>query len=401
MIFLKTKKAATEKEKKGLHDSPSLKTGAETTIPDAGEKDLANISPMVDIIDASKRRPDAGAIVEGKIILIEKNALYVDLGSIGTGIIYGREFMNARDTIKKVRAGDAIAAKVVEPENEDGYVELSLKEARQALIWEEAEEAAAKKTIFEILVKEANKGGLMLEWQGIKGFLPASQLSPEHYPRVENGNKEKIFSELQKFVGEKLSVSIISADPKEEKLIFSEKGGEEKEQTELVGKYKVGDIVEGEVTGIVDFGLFVKIEDGLEGLVHISEMDWGLVEDPRAMFKVGEKVTTQVIEVKDGKVSLSIKALRPNPWFEAEKKYKKGDIVKGIVIKHNKHGALVSIEEGVAGLAHISEFGDLEKLKETLELGKTYSFKITLFEPKEQRLTFSHKEALAEEDLGK
>lgn len=394
MIFLKTKKVAAEKKKKDIHDSPSAKTEAENAIRDAGEKDLANTSPMVDIIDASKRRPDAGAIVEGKIILIEKNALYVDLGGIGTGIIYGREFMNARDTIKKVRAGDVIAAKVVDPENEDGYVELSLKEARQALIWEEAEEAANKKTVFEILVKEANKGGLMLEWQGIKGFLPASQLSLEHYPRVENGNKEKIFSELQKFVGEKLSVSIISADPKEEKLIFSEKGGEEKEQTELVGKYKVGNIVEGDITGIVDFGLFVKIEDGLEGLVHISEMDWGLVEDPRAMFKIGEKVTTQVIEVKDGKVSLSIKALRPNPWFEAEKKYKKGDIVKGIVIKHNKHGALVSIEEGVAGLAHISEFGDLEKLKETLELGKTYSFKITLFEPKEQRLTFSYKEAL-------
>ncbi|MBI2048822.1 MAG: S1 RNA-binding domain-containing protein [Parcubacteria group bacterium] len=391
MIFSKTKKADKEKKEDSSGSSP-VKITAEASLP-TDEKNLATISPMVDIIEASKRRPDTGSIVEGKIISIEKNALYVDLGSIGTGIIYGREFMNARDTIKKVHAGDAIAAKVVEPENEDGYVELSLKEARQALIWEEAEEAMEKKTAFEILVKEANKGGLMLEWQGIKGFLPASQLSPEHYPRVENGNKERIFSELQKFIGEKLSVSIISADPKEEKLIFSEKGGEEKGQTELAEKYKIGDIVEGEVTGIVDFGLFVKVEDGLEGLVHISEMDWGLVEDPRAMFKVGEKVTTQVIEVKDGKVSLSIKALRPNPWLEAGKKYAKGDVVKGIVIKHNKHGALVSIEEGVAGLAHISEFGDLEKLKETLELGKTYSFKITLFEPKEQRLTFSYKEA--------
>ncbi|MBI3020305.1 MAG: S1 RNA-binding domain-containing protein [Parcubacteria group bacterium] len=395
MIFSKTKKAADAVGEK-TSASITLKTASENTHVKKEEKGLANMSPMAEIIEASKRRPEPGAIVEGKIISIEKSALYVDLGSIGTGIIYGREFMNARDTIKKVHAGDTIAAKVVESENEDGYVELSLKEARQALIWEEAEESIGKKTTFEIFVKEANKGGLMLEWQGIKGFLPASQLSPEHYPRVENGNKEKIFSELQKFVGEKLSVSIISADPKEEKLIFSEKGGEEKEQTELAGKYKIGDIVEGVVTGIVDFGLFVKIEDGLEGLVHISEMDWGLVEDPRAMFKVGEKVTTQVIEVKDGKVSLSIKALRPNPWFEAEKKYAKGDIVKGIVIKHNKHGALVSIEEGVAGLAHISEFGDLEKLKETLELGKTYSFKITLFEPKDQRLTFSYKEALEE-----
>ena len=389
LVLLAVSPAPKKAESEEKESAPELSARAKGE----KEKTIANTSPMEAIVEASSRRPEEGALVEGKVIAIQKNSLFIDLGAIGTGIIYGREFINARDTIKKIHAGDTVAAKVVQSENEDGYVELSLKEARQALIWEEAEAAIAKKTIFELAVKEANKGGLILEWQGIKGFLPASQLSPEHYPRVENGNKEKIFSELQKFIGEKIPVSILTADPKEDKLIFTEKGGEEKEQTALAGKYAVGAIVEGEVTGIVDFGLFVKIEDGLEGLVHISEMDWGLVEDPRAMFKTGVRVTAQVIEVKDGKVSLSIKALRPNPWFDAEKKYKKGDIVKGIVIKHNKHGALVSIEEGVAGLAHISEFGDAEKLKETLELGKTYSFKITLFEPKDQRLTFSFKEA--------
>ena len=374
----------------------SLHTSASTPMKNGGAG--MHTSPMVDIVETSARHPEMGALVEGTVIAIEKNSLYVDLGPIGTGIIYGSEFISARDTIKKIRVGDSIAAKVVERENEDGYVELSLKEARQALIWEEAEDAIQKKTQFELIVKEANKGGLMLEWHGIKGFLPASQLSQEHYPRVENGSKEKIFSELQKFIGEKLAVFVLSADPKEDKLIFSEKGSEEKEHTERAEKYTIGQIIEGEITGIVDFGLFVKIEEGLEGLVHISEMDWGLVQDPRAMFKVGQTVAAQVIEIKDGKVSLSIKALRPNPWNEAEKKYKKGDIVKGVVIRHNKHGALVSIEEGVAGLAHISEFGDLEKLKEILELGKVYSFKITLFEPKEQRLTFSYKEALVGEE---
>lgn len=372
-----------------------MHTGAPTQMKNGGTG--MHTSPMVDIVEASARHPEVGVLVEGTVIAIEKNSLYVDLGPIGTGIIYGSEFISARDTIKKIRVGDSIAAKVVERENENGYVELSLKEARQALIWEEAEDAIQKKTPFELIVKEANKGGLMLEWHGIKGFLPASQLSQEHYPRVENGSKEKIFSELQKFIGEKLTVFVLTADPKEDKLIFSEKGSEEKEHTERAEKYAVGQIIEGEVTGIVDFGLFVKIEEGLEGLVHISEMDWGLVQDPRAMFKIGQTVTAQVIEIKDGKVSLSIKALRPNPWNEAEKKYKKGDIVKGVVIRHNKHGALVSIEEGVAGLAHISEFGDLEKLKEILELGKVYSFKITLFEPKDQRLTFSYKDALAGE----
>ena len=151
-------------------------------------------------------------------------------------------------------------------------------------------------------------------------------------------------------------------------------------------KYKVGDICSGEITGIVDFGIFVKIEDSLEGLVHISEIDWTLVENPRAFYKVGEKVQVKVIEVKDGKVSLSIKALKENPWVEAEKKYQKGDEVKGVVIKFNKHGALASIEEGISGLVHISEFGSEIKMKEKLELGKSYTFKILLFESKNQKM---------------
>ncbi|MBI2474522.1 MAG: S1 RNA-binding domain-containing protein, partial [Candidatus Taylorbacteria bacterium] len=211
----------------------------------------------------------------------------------------------------------------------------------------------------------------------------------EHYPRVPDGDKDKIYDELKKLVGVKLTLSIISVSPKENKLIFSEKAFEEKDKEKLVSKYAVGDEVEGEVTGIVDFGLFLKVEEGLEGLVHISEMDWGLVENPRLMFKVGDRIRAKVIEVKDGKVSLSIKALKPNPWIDASTKYKKDDVVKAVVIKFNRHGALASIEEGVAGLVHISEFGSEEKLHSTLELGKTYSFKITLFDPKEQKMTLS------------
>jgi ribosomal protein S1 len=188
----------------------------------------------------------------------------------------------------------------------------------------------------------------------------------------------------------KLTVSIIGATPKDGKLIFSEKNLEAKDKEKIVEKYKVGDTVSGEVTGMVDFGVFVKLEDELEGLVHISEIDWALVENPKSIFKVGDKVNVKVIEIKDGKVSLSIKALKENPWVEAGKKYKKDDMVKGVVIKFNKHGALASIEEGVAGLVHVSEFGGEDKLRAQLELGKTYDFKITLFDPKDQKMTLSY-----------
>lgn len=337
--------------------------------------------------------PQVEDLVEGTVISITPGALYIDLPPFGTGIIYGREFMNARDIIRKVNIGDSVAGKVVGLSNKDGYIEISLKEARQALIWGEAEEAIRNKSVFELPIQDANKGGLIISWQGIQGFLPASQLKPDHYPRVSDGDKDKILEELNKLIGQKISVSIISAAPKEGKLIFSEKDPESKEREKIVDKYNLGDELSGEVTGIVDFGVFVKVEDGLEGLVHISEMDWGLVEDPRTMYKVGDKVKVKVIDIKDGKISLSIKALKENPWVEATKKYKKDDMVKGVVIKFNKHGALASIEEGVAGLVHISEFGSEEKLREKLELGKTYNFKITLFDPKEQKMALSYTES--------
>ncbi len=344
---------------------------------------------MTGIIAESANPPSLGDIVEGPVIAIDKKGVFVDLKPYGTGIIYGREYIAARDIIRKVNIGDSIAAKVVDLENEDGYVELSLKEAKQALIWSEAEAAIKSKTVYDVPVLEANKGGLLMSWQGIQGFLPASQLKADHYPRVEDGDKDKILEELKKLVGEKLSVCIIGASPKEGKLIFSEKSPESRDKEKIVSKYNVGEDIEGTVTGAVDFGIFVKLEENLEGLVHISEIDWSLVEDPRTMFKVGEKVKVKVIEIKDGKISLSIKALKTNPWKEAEKKYKKDDTVTGIVIKFNKHGALASIEEGVAGLVHVSEFGSEAKLKEKLELGKTYTFKISLFDPKDQKMALS------------
>jgi len=344
------------------------------------------------ILDRTINKPEVDSLVEGVVISVEKSSVYIDLAPYGTGIIYGREFINAKDIIRKISPGDIIKAKVVEIENEDGYTELSLKEAKQALTWSEAEEAIKEKTVMSLEIKDANKGGLILEWQGIQGFLPASQLKAEHYPRVLDSDKDKILKELKKLVGQQISVMIISTLPKEGKLIFSEKDNNPEEKKEILSKYSVGEELDCIVAGLVDFGVFLKLEDGLEGLVHISELDWGLVEDPRAMFKVGDQVHARVIEIKDGKISLSIKALKENPWKEFEGKLKKGDIIKGVVIKYNKHGALVSIKEGVAGLVHNSTFSSENKLREKLELGKNYNFQITLFEPKDQKMTLVYLE---------
>ncbi len=344
--------------------------------------------PLDTLMVGAPKRPMDGDMVEGPVVAIGRARVFVDLHPFGTGIIYGREYLQARETLKNVHIGDIVAAKIVMTENQDGYTELSLKEARQALMWSDAESAVQKKTVFELPITDANKGGLIITWNGIQGFLPASQLTGEHYPRVPDGDKDKIFVELKKLIGQKLEVTIITASPKEQKLIFAEKGaGTSSERSTLVDKYHVGDTMEGIITGATDFGVFVKLEDGLEGLVHISEMDWALVENPKTRYKVNERVQVKVIEIKDGKVSLSIKALKEDPWKIAAENYKKDQRVEAVVIKHNKHGALASIEEGVAGLVHVSEFGGETELRAKLELGKVYPFTITFFEPKERRMT--------------
>ncbi len=329
-------------------------------------------------------------LIEGEVIIQEGSMLFVDLSPFRTGIIYGREFNNAKDIIKSLKPGDKIIAKILELENEDGYVSLSLREAKKEIVWREAEDLQKEKTHLTLPIMGANKGGLILEWKAIQGFLPASQLKAEHHPRVQDGDKEKVEEELKKMMGEKIKVVIIAVNQKEKKLIFSEKDTDMEEMKEIVSKYKIGDIVEGDITGVVDFGVFVKIAESLEGLVHISELDWSLVENPSDMFKVGQKITAQVINIADGKISLSIKSLKPNPWNEVKEKYHVSDIVKGVVIKFNRHGALVSIEEGIAGLVHISKFKSEQDMKEKLELGKTYPFQILIFEPKDHRLILNY-----------
>ena len=334
----------------------------------------------------------AGSFADGTVIGQEGQILFIDLSPSGTGIIYGREYIRAKDIIKSLKAGDRVTVKILEPENELGYISLSLKEAKEEIIWREAEEIQKNKAPLALIVAAANKGGLVLEWNGIQGFLPTSQLKASHYPKVEDSNKDKIEEELKKLIGEKIKVTIISSDPKEKKLIFSEKNSDMEEIKEVTSKYKIGDIIEGEVTGIVDFGIFVKIADNLEGLAHISELDWMLIENPASRFKIGEKIKAQIINITDGKISLSIKALKQDPWLEIKNKYNVGDKVTGVIIKFNKYGALASIEEGVAGLVHISGFKSEDDMKQKMELGKSYPLQIASFDPRGHKLTLTYLE---------
>lgn len=335
--------------------------------------------------------PKPGELINGVVIEREGPCLFIDIGPYGTGIIYGKEFYNARDLIKPLHTGDPVVAKVVETENEEGYTELSLREAGRDKMWQDARSLIKKKEPLSLRVFSANKGGLVLYWNGVQGFLPVSQLTAKHYPRVEGGDKTKILSELQKFVGEMLEVTILDIDPKENKLIFSEKNVETEEMREALAKYVPGNVIEGEITGVVDFGVFIKIEEGLEGLAHISELDWGLVENPADLFSVGQITKAKIINVEGGKISLSIKALKPDPWKDFSEKYRKGDIIKGKVRKIDRFGVFVEIEEfNLSGLSHISEFTSEKEMRDSLSVGGHYHFQILNLNPDERKLSLAY-----------
>lgn len=330
-----------------------------------------------------------GELAEGVVLQKRGTNLYIDLGERGMGIILGREFQNAKDIIKKLKIGDKISGKVIELENENGLVELSIKDAGSDVFWKEALILKESQEILDLKVADSNKGGLVIDWRGVKGFLPASQLGTAHYPKVEGGDKEKISEELKKLIGETISVVVLDANPKEEKLIFSEKGILSEDVKKMVEKYKVGNEVEGEITGVVEFGVFIKIEEGLEGLAHISELDWALVENPASMFKVGDKQKAKIIAIEGDKISLSIKALKPDPWMVNKEKHKKGDIVEGKVLRINKFGALVLLDSGIYGLSHISEFETESKMREMVKAGEKYFFQIVVFQPDLKKLSLS------------
>ncbi|MCX6721021.1 MAG: S1 RNA-binding domain-containing protein, partial [Candidatus Staskawiczbacteria bacterium] len=243
-----------------------------------------------------------------------------------------------------------------------------------------------------------NKGGLLTSIDGIQAFLPVSQLAAEHYPRVTDADKQKILKELQKFIGKSLDVKVLDLLASENKLILSEKAKSEEKTKEILKNYNKGDVIEGEITGIADFGAFIKfpldVEDKnqqIEGLIHISELDWQLVENPSEIVKVGENIKAQIIDINNNQVFLSLKSLKKNPWEEIEKKYKKGDVVKGKITKFSAFGAFVEIMPKIRGLCHISEFASKEEMEKQLEIDKEYDFEVLLIEPKEHRMSLKLK----------
>ncbi len=356
----------------------------------------ADSDSMESLLETDKTEvPSLGDVVHGDVIDISTNVVLVDLGLVGTGMVIGREAKSGLSDDGKLQVGSRIEAVVTDLHNEDDYIELSIREASYEKAWDDLRDKKENAQTIKTRILDANKGGLIVEINGITGFLPVSQLSSKNYPRVEDGDKNKILELLKQLLNKELPVRILDVDQESEKLIVSEKAAHSDEERQAISGLTVGDIIDGEVSGVVDFGAFVKFSTGkddehrLEGLVHISELAWQLITNPREIIKVGDKVQAKIIGIDDTRISLSVKALLNDPWTKIEEKYKVGDVYEGTVDKINPFGAFVYLDKDIHGLAHVSEFQEAfpgKKLDESISSGETYKWKVLSIEAKEHRM---------------
>ncbi len=335
--------------------------------------------------------PKQGEVISGTIVKIEKKNILVNVNNQFTGLVVSKEVGNTID-INELQAGQAIDVMVLGDSVERGLLILSLKRANQIKNLSNLTKYNENSEIITVKPTEANKWGLLVDIDGLKGFIPVSQLTPIHYPRVEWADPEKILAHLDGLVGEPFKVRVINVDEAGKKIIFSEKAAIEENREKALSTLKEGDVVEGTVSGILSYGLFVTF-DWLEGLVHVSEIDWGHVTDPSKFAKVWMKVKVKVIGLDSEKISLSIKRLKENPWDTLAKKYKLNDSITAPISRISKFGAFMDLEGGIQGLIHLSEIshGVVKDIRDHVKVGEEVTAKIINFEPEKKRIGLSLK----------
>ncbi|MGI6373889.1 MAG: 30S ribosomal protein S1 [Patescibacteria group bacterium] len=332
--------------------------------------------------------PQIGEIVKGRVITASKAEVILDINGIMMGVVRGPELYNEVEEYSSLQAGDEIEAMVIDEENETGKLELSFRLVGQEKTWNNLRQAHKEKEVIKVRVVDANRGGLISRYRQIDGFLPVSQLAPENYPRISGGDKTKILEKLKSYVGQEFQVTVITLNEEDNKIIFSEKEVWNREQRPILDKYQVGTQVEGRITAITNFGVFISFDGGVEGLIHISELAWQRIDAPNEMYKVGDSIKAEIISLEGSKVFLSAKRLIPDPWLEASAKYQVGQIVDGTILKVNPFGLFVKLDEEIHGLAHISllKVDAKQKISELYQADEVRKFEIVSISPAEHRL---------------
>jgi len=351
--------------------------------------------------------PKIGDLIKGSVLSISKHEVRLDIDGMTTGIVRAQELYNDLEEYGKLKEGDMVEATVLEVDNETGEMELSFRVAGQQKTWGKINDAYQNKKIVKAIVKEANKGGLILKMFSIETFLPVSHLAPEHYPRVLGGDKTKILEKLRKIIGEEINVKIMDVSEKDQTIIVSEKAALSEIQNKIISNFKVDDLVEGAISAITDFGAFIKIDtkiiddkntekvNSAEGLIHISEIAWQKIDNLRDYLKEGERVKAKIININGAKIFLSIKDLLEDPWLKIKDNYSIGKKVKGTVLKINPFGVFVGLEKDIQGLAHISELSPEKKprtvkdIEKIVKIGEEKEFTIVSIDAKNHKIGLS------------
>lgn len=331
---------------------------------------------------------EAGDVVEGTIASVRKHQVWIDLGPRGVGVVMRREVGHGQT----LEPGSTVTVSVIDPEMEEGYALLSMRRAAKDRGWDELQRIFDAGEIIEVTPYDANRGGLLVELEGIRGFLPVSQLAAGHYPRVSGADKDEILQKLNALTGKPIRVRVLDVSRKDNKLIFSEKEAVKDDMQARFAELKVGDEVEGIVTGVIDFGAFVNV-DGIEGLIHISEISWERVENPRDYVKVGETVKAKIIAIDKDRLSLSLKQMQEDPWLKEVKAFHKGDIVEGKITRITPFGAFVQLSPSVEALVHVSEMGDDDNIdpEKIFQLNEKKEFKVLDIDTDARKISLSLK----------
>lgn len=346
---------------------------------------------MDDLLAGSElKQLEAGDIVEGTISSVRKHQVWIDLGAQGVGVVMRREVGHGQS----LEQGAPVTVSVIDPEMDEGYALLSMRRAAKDRGWDELQRIFEAGEIIDITPYDANRGGLLVELEGIRGFLPVSQLAAGHYPRVSGADKDEILQKLNALTTKPIRVRILDVSRKDNKLIFSEKEAVKDDMQARFAELKVGDEVEGIVTGVIDFGAFVNV-DGIEGLIHISEISWERVENPRDYVKVGETVKAKIIAIDKDRLSLSLKQMSEDPWLKEVKSFKKGEKVEGKITRITPFGAFVQLSPSVEALVHVSEMGDDDSVdpEKIFRLNEKKEFRVLEIDTEARKISLSLKAA--------
>jgi small subunit ribosomal protein S1 len=346
---------------------------------------------MDDLLESSPvEHLKAGDVVEGTLTSVKKREVWVDLGARGVGVVMRREIGHGQD----LNVGDKLTTSVVDPEMDEGYALLSVRKAAKDRGWDELQRLLDDQETIEIRAYDANRGGLLVEYEGIRGFLPVSQLAAGHYPRVSGADKDEILQKLNSLVDRPIKVKVLDVSRKDNKLIFSEKEAVKDEMQAVFSKLKVGDDVKGVITGVIDFGAFVNI-DGIEGLIHISEISWERVENPKDYLKVGDQVEAKIIAIDKDRLSLSLKQMKEDPWLEEVKQFENAKEVEGKVTRITPFGAFVQLSPAVEALVHVSEMSSEDSIdpENIFRLNEKKKFKVLDIDKDSRKISLSLKDS--------